>query len=56
MVKKMRTPSLTPAKSGRLYGKFTPSPLGYILIRKPDGTVIKESMNREDRRELMKRK
>ena len=52
----MRTPSLTPAESGKIYGKFTPSPLGKIGVQRSDGTVVELSMNRKDRRELMRRK
>ena len=45
--KKHRT--ITVAVAGRMYGKFTPSPLGFIEEEK-GGKVVRIRMNRKERR------
>ena len=42
--------SLTPAKAGNLYGKFTPSPLGVITIKDAEGKLKSIRANRKERR------
>ena len=44
--------TLTPAKAGLIYGKFKPSPVKEIKIRKSDGKVYPFPMTRTDRRKL----
>ena len=50
MKDKVRGRTLTPAESGRIYGKFTPSPLGEVTVKTGDGTTKKIRANREERR------
>ena len=43
---KLRTRSLTPAKAGNVYGKFTPSPAKEVIVGKDKVTRL----NRKERR------
>ncbi len=47
-----RTRSLNPTKAGNINGKFVPSRLGTVRVRKSDGQVIDIPMNRKQRRLL----
>ena len=49
-MKSQRT--LSPLEAGRIYGKFTPSPMGYIEEER-DGKVIRIPMNRIARRAIL---
>ena len=51
----MRTKSLSPRKSGEIYGKFTPSPIGRIISVNEKGKVVKQTpANRAERRRVQK--
>ena len=47
-----RQRALSPLEAGRIYGKFTPSPLGYMEEEK-DGEVIRIPMSRRERRAIL---
>ena len=46
----VRTRSLSPAKSGKIHGKFTPSPLGSVEVKTADGKTKKIYASRRERR------
>ena len=48
----IRTRSISPAKAGRIYGTFIPSPVAQVTIRTPDGELVKKHMSRSERRKL----
>ena len=47
----MRGRTLTPAEAGRIYGKFTPSPLGIAMLRDATGKLVAVKGNRKERRQ-----
>ena len=49
-----RTRSLSPAKAGKIYGKFIPAPTGSIKVRRVTG-IETVPMTRRQRRELARR-
>jgi hypothetical protein len=49
-----RTRSLSPSKAGRVYGKFTPSPLKTVKVQMSHG-VVDYPMTRKERRLLARR-
>ena len=44
--------TLTPAKAGLIYGKFTPSPVKAVMLKKSDGKTYPFPMTRKERRGL----
>ena len=50
MKKTSHRKTLTPAKAGLIYGKFTPSPLGTVIVKTADGKEKRFHANRKERR------
>lgn len=47
--------TLSQAESGEVYGKFTPSPMGSVRVKKVIGGIVSVPLNRKNRRLLARR-